>query len=242
MAFCRMMTPVGVGVSRLASRTSSDWTRHAPTLLQQQGRWHAAVHMRWHSYKGRTGLPVPLKVQDRGIGRPSAVAAPCSARSAACLRGERASACDRAAARPRWSCREVKQLLTVARFCAYNDCGCGSKLWGMTDKEFGARRVRHNMVWSGARGCARLPLIHPESAFRVRWDLVAILLVLYTSVFVPYRVAFMPFAINFWFVSRGRSSCARWTSDPCMPACLHAPRCCAAQVLLRRCSGLVFRC
>jgi len=75
-----------------------------------------------------------------------------------------------------------------------------SKLWGMTDREFGARQVRLRQS-TYKTGCIRcLPLIHPDSAFRVRWDLVAILLVMFTSLIVPFRVAFMPFEVNWWCV------------------------------------------
>jgi len=77
----------------------------------------------------------------------------------------------------------------------------------MTDKEFGARQVRRRRNAAARRGCIKcLPVIHPESHFRVRWDLIAILLVLYTSLFVPFRVAFMPFEVNFWCVKLSRSS------------------------------------
>lgn len=70
---------------------------------------------------------------------------------------------------------------------------CARQLWGMSDREFRAR-AREQLVDD-----VPAHIIIPTSRFRVTWDLIAIILVLYTSVLMPYRMAFLEsFAVDGW--------------------------------------------
>lgn len=71
-------------------------------------------------------------------------------------------------------------------------------LYGMSDREYRGKVIAEQLRLAGDGNGRRV--VHPDSPFRVYWDLCAIFLVVYTSMLLPYRIAFLTaFQVDGWF-------------------------------------------